>query len=113
MKRANLSMSHSSLSPQLARGLMAVAMIMVGGLPSAFESHAAVLSWSGGGGANANWNNIANWGFVGTPTNGDTLIFSASQPNLINTNNIAGLTLNKSASSAAAAAMTFAATPSR
>ncbi|HXC97717.1 MAG TPA: autotransporter-associated beta strand repeat-containing protein [Verrucomicrobiae bacterium] len=55
----------------------------------------AVLSWSGGGGANANWNNSANWGFVGTPNNGDTLIFPASQPNLINTNNIAGLTLNQ------------------
>ena len=53
------------------------------------------LSWSGGGGANANWNNSANWGFAGTPANGDTLIFSASQPNLLNTNNIAGLTLNQ------------------
>ena len=57
--------------------------------------HAAILSWSGGGGANADWNNSANWGFAGTPANGDTLIFPASQPNLLNTNNIAGLTLNQ------------------
>ena len=56
--------------------------------------HAAILSWSGGG-ANAYWNNSDNWGYAGTPANGDTLIFSASQPNLLNTNNIAGLTLNQ------------------
>jgi autotransporter-associated beta strand protein len=55
---------------------------------------AAILSWSGGG-ANAFWSNPANWGFVGTPNNGDTLIFSASQPNLLNSNNIVGLTLNQ------------------
>ena len=55
----------------------------------------AVLSWSGGGGANANWNNSANWGFAGMPGNGDTLIFPASQPDLVNTNNIPGLTLNQ------------------
>src|SRR5262249_13360350 len=36
-----------------------------------------------------------NWGFAGTPANGDTLIFSASQPRLANTNNIASLTLNQ------------------
>ena len=58
-------------------------------------AEAAVLSWSGGGGGNANWNNSANWGFVGIPASGDTLIFSATQPNLLNTNNIAGLTLNQ------------------
>ena len=55
---------------------------------------AAILSWSGGG-ANAYWNNSDNWGYAGTPANGDTLIFSASQPNLLNTNNIASLTLNQ------------------
>ena len=55
----------------------------------------ATLSWSGGGGANANWNYNANWGYVGTPANGDTVIFPASQPNLVNTNNIVGLTLNQ------------------
>ncbi|MGA3144659.1 MAG: autotransporter-associated beta strand repeat-containing protein [Verrucomicrobiota bacterium] len=56
--------------------------------------HAATWSWSGGG-ANAYWNNSVNWGFAGIPANGDTVIFPASQPNLLNTNNIAGLTLNQ------------------
>ncbi len=58
-------------------------------------ARAASLSWSGGGGANANWNNSANWGFAGIPASGDTLIFPASQPNLLNTNNLVGLTLNQ------------------
>src|ERR1019366_10389737 len=58
------------------------------------SSRAAVLSWSGGG-ANANWNNTANWGFAGIPANGDTVIFPALQPNALNTNNIVGLTLNR------------------
>ncbi|MDR3378239.1 MAG: autotransporter-associated beta strand repeat-containing protein [Verrucomicrobiae bacterium] len=53
------------------------------------------MSWSGGGGANAYWNNGANWGFAGVPGNGDTLIFPASQPNELNTNNIVGLVLNQ------------------
>lgn len=55
----------------------------------------AVYSWSGGGGANANWNNAANWGGAGTPTNGDTVIFQGPQPNLINTNNLTSLVLNQ------------------
>jgi len=55
----------------------------------------AIYSWSGGGGANAYWNNSANWGFAGVPANGDTVIFSASQPNELNTNNIVGLVLNQ------------------
>ena len=58
------------------------------------SGQAAVWSWSGGG-ANTYWNNSANWGFAGIPTNGDTVIFPASQPNLLNTNNIAGLVLNQ------------------
>jgi autotransporter-associated beta strand protein len=57
--------------------------------------YGAVWSWSGGGGANANWNNSANWGFAGIPANGDTVIFPNSQPNELNTNNIAGLVLNQ------------------
>lgn len=64
-------------------------------LGSPGKNGAATLSWSGGGGANANWNNSANWGFAGTPTTGDTLVFPASQPNLINTNNLVGLVLNQ------------------
>src|SRR5580698_10830761 len=61
----------------------------------ALPARGAVLSWSGGGGANANWNNSANWGFAGVPGNGDTVIFPASQPNLVNTNNITSLVLNQ------------------
>jgi len=61
----------------------------------ALPAHGAIWSWSGGGGANAYWNNSANWGFAGIPANGDTVIFPASQPNELNTNNIAGLTLNQ------------------
>jgi autotransporter-associated beta strand protein len=61
----------------------------------AVQSPAAVLSWSGGSGTSGNWSDSANWGFAGTPASGDTLIFSASQPRLANTNNIVGLTLNQ------------------
>ncbi|HWX23003.1 MAG TPA: autotransporter-associated beta strand repeat-containing protein [Candidatus Binatia bacterium] len=95
MKTINLFMAYSSLWPQLAKWLAVVATLVLAGLWSVDESQAAILSWSGGGGANANWNNNANWGFAGTPASGDTLIFPASQPNLVNTNNIAGLTLNQ------------------
>ena len=48
----------------------------------AFQICGATLSWSGGGGG-ANWNDSGNWGFAGTPTNGDTLIFPAAQPRQI------------------------------
>ena len=58
------------------------------------RAQAATLSWSGGGGG-GNWSDSANWGFVGIPTNGDTLVFSVPQPRLANTNNISSLTLNQ------------------
>ena len=61
----------------------------------AHPARAAVWSWSGGGGANAYWNNSANWGFLGTPGNGDTVVFPAGSLNALNTNNITGLTLNQ------------------
>jgi len=94
MQTINLFRPYLSLCLPLARSLRVVAMLGLFWLASVVESRAAnTLSWSGGGGADANWNNIANWGFVATPANGDTLIFSASQPNLLNTNNIGGLTL--------------------
>src|SRR2546421_12953547 len=54
-----------------------------------------VLSWSGGGAPDANWSNPNNWGGVGTPANGDTIIFQGPQPGLVNTNNIGALTLNQ------------------
>ncbi len=58
------------------------------------QSQAAILAWSGNG-ATTNWNDSGNWGFAGTPTNGDTLIFPGSQPGMTNYNNIPGLTLNQ------------------
>ncbi len=54
---------------------------------------AAVLSWSGGSAVSGNWGDSANWGFAGTPTNGDTLVFPAAQPRPANTNNLASLVL--------------------
>ena len=57
-------------------------------------AHASILSWSGGG-ASGNWNDSGNWGFVGTPANGDTLLFVTGQPRPVNTNNISNLTLNQ------------------
>ena len=50
--------------------------------------------WTGGGGANGNWNNSVNWGSAGIPGNGDTVVFQGSS-GLNNTNNIANLTLNQ------------------
>ena len=58
------------------------------------SGHAATLSWSGGSGASGNWTDIANWGFVGTPANGDTLIFPGGAARVTNTNNVVGLTVN-------------------
>ncbi len=96
MKRTNRSQSLPSSSVKAARGLAIAAMLALAGLSTVVESRAAaILSWSGGSGSTANWDDPANWGFAGTPTNGDTLIFSASQPRLLNTNNIANLTLNQ------------------
>jgi autotransporter-associated beta strand protein len=73
----------------------ALSAVVVAAMLLVISSPAAVWSWSGGGGANAYWNNSANWGFAGIPANGDTVIFPASQPNLLNTNNLVGLTLNQ------------------
>ncbi len=64
-------------------------------MAAAAPSNANILSWSGGGYPDANWSNSANWGFVASPQNGDTLIFSSGQPNLLNTNNIANLVVNQ------------------
>src|SRR5262249_43331489 len=53
-------------------------------------------------GANANWTNTANWNPASAPANGDTLVFPAGQPRLLNTNNLNGLVLNQIAFSGAA-----------
>jgi autotransporter-associated beta strand protein len=58
-------------------------------------SYAGTFSWTGGGGANANWSNPGNWGFVGTPANGDTLIFPGGSANLVNTNDFVGLIIGQ------------------
>lgn len=91
MKNAHDSLwiSYCSAMRKSFSPLVVVSMLL------AFVAHANTLSWSGGGGADVTWGNIANWGFVGTPTNGDTLIFPAFAPNLVNSNNIGGLTLNQ------------------
>ncbi len=76
--------------------LLPLALLLGAGLLlAAPRSHGATYSWSGGG-TSANWSEIANWGFVGgVPGNGDTVVFSASQPKLTNTNNISGLSLSQ------------------
>ena len=84
-QRSTVSKTHFWLA-----GVIALALSLINPV-----ANAAVLTWSGGGGVNANWSIIANWGSVGAPNNGDTLIFPAGAPDLINTNNITGLTLNQ------------------
>lgn len=59
----------------------------------ATSSFANTLIWNGGG-ADGNWNNAANWFGLGTPANGDTLIFQGAA-RLNNTNNLVGLTVNQ------------------
>src|SRR5258706_10436715 len=51
---------------QSAKRLAAAAVLVFILHPSVIQCRAAILSWSGAGGANANWNNSANWGFFGT-----------------------------------------------
>jgi len=61
-----------------------------------FSARANTWTWTGGAVPNANWNNSANWGGLGIPGNGDTIIFSGSHTNaFVNTNNIANLSLNQ------------------
>jgi autotransporter-associated beta strand protein len=58
--------------------------------------HGNTLSWSGGSSVSGNWNDSANWGSVGTPANGDTLIFGAiATSRLATTNNLSNLVLNQ------------------
>ena len=55
---------------------------------------AASYVWTGGGGANGNWSSSANWGSVGTPASGDTVVFQGAT-GLNSTNNLVGLVLNQ------------------
>jgi autotransporter-associated beta strand protein len=86
----SLSTSPSATGVARVRFLALTATLLL-----AAHSRAATLSWSGASATTGNWNDSANWGFAGTPANGDTLIFPAAQPRQNNTNNIVGLTLNQ------------------
>jgi len=77
------------------RGLKAASLLLLASFALTVSSRANVLSWTGGGGGNAYWNNSANWGFAGVPANGDTVIFPGGAPNLLNTNNLVSLILNQ------------------
>ena len=90
MKKTNCTIRFSSFSPMLP-SLIRIVAVCAGLLSVAGYSN--TLNWSGAG-ANANWNNSANWGGA-TPGNGDTLIFPGGAAKLLNTNNIANLTLNQ------------------
>jgi autotransporter-associated beta strand protein len=70
--------------------LTAICSALLGSLPC----QAASYVWTGGGGANGNWNNSANWGSVGIPGNGDTVVFQGAV-GLNSTNNLTGLVLNQ------------------
>ena len=85
----------STLFQKPVRLLPLTLLLGAGLLLAAPRSHGAVLSWSGGSASTANWNDNANWGYIGIPGNGDTLIFPAGQPRQANTNNIAGLSLSQ------------------
>lgn len=81
------------LSRASLRGSFGAAILAAFMLSAVVSANANILSWSGGSSTTANWSDNANWGFAGTPANGDTLVFPASQPRPTNTNNIAGLVL--------------------
>ncbi|TAK97141.1 MAG: hypothetical protein EPO07_13855, partial [Verrucomicrobia bacterium] len=85
------SHAHRTVTP--ISTVVFLAAITVGLRPGV--SQAATLSWSGASGSSGNWSDSANWVSAGVPTNGDTLVFTASQPRLNNTNNISSLTLNQ------------------
>jgi autotransporter-associated beta strand protein len=79
-----------SQSDHLHIGVLAVCLLML----QLLSAHASTFSWSGGG-SSGNWSDSGNWGFAGTPTNGDIVVFVTGQPRPNNTNNIPGLTLSE------------------
>jgi autotransporter-associated beta strand protein len=91
MKKINCTIRFSSFSP-IVPFLIRIVAVCAALLSD--PMHAAILTWSGGGWPNANWNTSANWGGA-TPGNGDTLIFPADTFTLLCTNNIANLTLKQ------------------
>src|SRR5215831_6979507 len=80
----------------ITRRVFVLALLLLGlsnGMAPSVQG--AVLSWSGTSGAGANWNDNANWGFGGTPANGDILIFQGGVLQLTNTNDIPNLTVSQ------------------
>jgi autotransporter-associated beta strand protein len=60
----------------------------------AMSTHGTTWVWNGGGGTDGNWGNSANWFGLGTPNNGDSVVFQGAT-GLNTTNNIVGLTLGQ------------------
>lgn len=97
MKTANHFLAFSSLTLMPVRwiGLLALAARLLSS-----PAEARVLTWSGMSpdGCDAftgQWNYPANWGGLGSPLSGDTLVFPSGYPWPHNANNIPGLTLNQ------------------
>lgn len=82
----------SKLSSILRRA--GTAFILAGVLLYDGPLQANVLTWTGGG-TTSYWSDSGNWGGVGTPTFGDTVVFVGGAPRFFNTNNFAGLVLNR------------------
>jgi autotransporter-associated beta strand protein len=76
------------------RFVLGPALIVAVSLLGAVSSLGTSWVWTGGGGGNGNWNNSANWGTLGTPGNGDTVVFQGTT-GLNTTNNIPNLSLNQ------------------
>jgi len=64
MKIINSHARKPSPLSQPANSIAFAVILVLGWLLYAMESPAAIWNWSGGGGANAYWNNSANWGFA-------------------------------------------------
>lgn len=70
------------------------ALILAAVLSCAGRVEANVLTWTGGG-TTSYWSDSGNWGGVGTPNFGDTVVFVGGAPRFWTTNNFAGLVLNR------------------
>ena len=86
--------SRSALAAKSANSSRVWLCLLWAGFIHVAQTQANTLSWSGGSSTSANWSDSGNWGFVGTPANGDTVIFPGGVARLTNTNNISPLILN-------------------
>ncbi len=91
MKKTTASARPSGIAQRIVCGIgMVVLLFLLAG-----SSHAATLSWSGGGSSDS-WGDSGNWGGVGTPANGDTIIFGAILTSrYTSSNNVSGRVLNQ------------------